>query len=194
MEKPITGIIPTENDGEKGIRKEMKVQKQERETKEKVRKKSRGSRSAAKEDDIKIIGDGLVVKRISLKECIIYMIFLTLFITMVSMGRTYGEYNYYAADSIKKALEGDRTTKYFAEVSNIEDFWTYTIEEFIPNLLVEEFDNGEWIANPQQRYMVAETNLLMGGFRIGQKRVAPEKCKVPAALEKSFDYCYPPYS
>jgi len=42
--------------------------------------------------------------------------------------------------------------------------------------------------------MVAETNLLMGGFRIGQKRVAPEKCKVPAALEKSFDWCYPPYS
>jgi len=143
MEKLVTGIIPSDNNGEKVARKEIKLQKQEREEKEKDQKKSVGSRSAEKDEDIKIIGDGFVVKRVSLKECIIYTIFLILFITMVSMGRTYGEYNYYAGDSIKKALEGDRTTKYFAEVGNIEDFWTYTIEEFIPNLLVEEFDNGE---------------------------------------------------
>jgi len=119
---------------------------------------------------------------------------MALFLAMVILGRSYGEFNYHVCASIREILEGERSTKYFEEVGNVEDFWIYIIEEFIPNILIEEYDNGKEITDPYKRYYVAETNLLMGGFRIGQKRVAPQKCKVPDVLKNSFHWCYPEYS
>lgn len=193
LETNITSVIPSENDVREVSKKKNEDQKGEEEEKQNTSRKLRSGNEDKRQDDIKVIGDDLVIKRFRLHECIIYCIFVAIFIVMVILGRTYGEFSFYVGDSIADALEGDRTTKYFNEVSNIEDFWVYTIEEFIPNILVEEFDNGEEITDPHKRYFVAGTNLLMGGFRIGQKRVAPEKCKVPKDLEKSFEWCYPPY-
>lgn len=190
LETNITSVIPTGDNVPDEVKQKKANLKVDREEKQQAREILDG----VKNDDINVIGSDFVIKRYSLNECLIYCIFMIFFLVMVMLGRTYGEFNYYTADSIAKALEGDRTTKYFAEVSNIEDFWTYTIEEFIPNILVEDYDNGESIDDPQKRYFVAETNLLMGGFRIGQKRVSPEKCDVPEALKKSFYWCYPSYS
>jgi len=119
---------------------------------------------------------------------------MCLFVAMVILARSYGEFNYHTCASIKIALEGERSTKYFEEVGNVEDFWIYIIEEFIPNILIEEYDNGKEITDPYKRYYVADTNLLMGGFRMGQKRVAPQKCMVPDLLKKSFYWCYPRYT
>jgi len=191
LEKNITSVIPTgDNEPKELIQKKSKPESSEVEKKPDVQE----NHERVQNDDIKVIGDDFVIKRYSLNECVIYCIFMIFFLVMVTIGRTYEEFNYYTADSIAKALEGDRTTKYFAEVSKVEDFWTYTIEEFIPNILFEDYDNGEPIEDPHKKYFVAETNHLMGGFRIGQKRVSPEKCNVPKALKKSFDWCYPPYS
>lgn len=155
---------------------------------------SDSSRRSSSNKDHTVVGDGLVIKKFKLYECILYCVFMILFLAMVTLGRSYGEFNYHASASIEEALEGDRSTKYFAEISNPEDFWTYVIEEFIPNILVEEYDNGEEITDPLKRYYVAETNLLMGGFRIGQKRVAPQKCTVPDEVKNSFHWCYPAYT
>jgi len=155
---------------------------------------SNSSKNSGINNNSEVVGDGLIIKKFKLTDCIIYCIFMCIFVAMVILGRSYNEYNYHVCNSIKEALEGDRTTKYFEEVGNVEDFWIYIIEEFIPNILIEEYDNGEEISDPKKRYYVAETNLLMGGFRIGQKRVAPQKCKVPNELKNSFHWCYPEYS
>jgi len=155
---------------------------------------SNSSKNSDINNNSEIVEDGLIIKKFKLTDCIIYCIFMGIFVAMVILGRSYNEYNYHVCNSIKEALEGDRTTKYFEEVGNVEDFWIYIIEEFIPNILIEEYDNGDEISDPKKRYYVAETNLLMGGFRIGQKRVAPQKCKVPDELKNSFHWCYPEYS
>jgi len=167
---------------------------------EKKKEKSDDTRSKSprwstnERGDIEVAGGNIIIRRFDLFDCIFYCIFMFVFLVMITLMRSHGSNNFFAGYSIEQALEGDRTTKYFAEVRNIEDFWEYTIQEFLPNLLVEEFDNGEEISDPYKRYYVAETNLLMGGFRIGQKRVAPEKCEVPDVFKESFTLCYPAYS
>jgi len=110
------------------------------------------------------------------------------------LGRTNGEHNYYVTQALRNTLAGGEQD--FMSIGSKDDLWTYIVSDLMPAILEDEWtNNGNAGPLESGKNMVGGTNILIGGWRLNQKRVAAaEDCEVAPHLAHFVKICYPQYS
>lgn len=134
----------------------------------------------------------------SIKECIIYFIFIIVFAAMCMTGRTYDSHNFWISNQLRLSLEGGVYTdnldqgRLFADTTRKKDVELYVKQILMPLLYINETTSGKAI-NEEQYNFVLDQNKLLGGMRITMIRMNEEECLFKG-LTAAFTPCYPEYS
>lgn len=126
-------------------------------------------------------------KSFKLVECIVYFVFLAIFMNMSFLGRTKNAQNYWISTETRNVLyleDGD--------LKSTPDIYSYLYETILPSLLPETDAKGNELPDIEKHFVNGNSK-LMGGIRFQTRRVKSVKCNIPKA-KSLFDRCYPDYS
>jgi len=126
-------------------------------------------------------------KSFKLYECLVYFVFLAIFMSMSFLGRTKSSQNYWISTQTRNLLwleDGDLVTT--------PDIYSYVYETVLPTLLPETDALGNELPDIEKHFVNGNAK-LMGGIRFQTRRVKSVKCNIPRG-KALFDRCYPDYS
>jgi len=140
------------------------------------------------------------VVRTTVRELVLYLIFLGVIVTMIFGGTSPYRYGY--TNMMRQHLEK------FEEVKQVPDLWQFLLEEWVPALYNEEWYNAGDIPElacpdgttgaPCKRSVqdknVLYDNKLLGVARIRQLRLKNDSCSVHPVFKSNIKVCYSAYN
>nr|CAD7449563.1 unnamed protein product [Timema bartmani] len=125
--------------------------------------------------------------QLSLKELIIYVIFLIVF-NIVALGMMSITYYYYT-----KVLMGLFVESSFKDIKTMADFWNYVESPLIDGLFWDVWYNDQAITSKEDRNILYE-NRMLGIPRMRQVKVRNNSCTVHDEFRRTFSTCYDYFS
>ena len=133
-------------------------------------------------------------KKEKIREIILYMCFLVVFITSSNIQRDVEDAHYYAGTVKNVILHREFPTRPYAirfgNISSHSNFWDFLEEVVPPMLFQEKWYNGESFDGAAAGQVLL-ANRLVQAPRLRQVRTSPKICNAPARLEAYISECYP---
>eukprot|EP00742_Colponemidia_sp_Colp-10_P006185 GILJ01006622.1.p1 GENE.GILJ01006622.1~~GILJ01006622.1.p1 ORF type:complete len:699 (+),score=133.59 GILJ01006622.1:81-2177(+) len=146
-----------------------------------------------------------IQNRYLVKDMIVYLIFLA-FLLGYDLSAGSSVLSAYSLGSALKQtflgvpipLADSRVPKYFSDIQNYDDLWTWIDGAFYPTVYPTTAYNGDTLSSSEQTYLANSANRLLWGVRFRQVRVKSGSCQVPSRILDEalvgFDYnCAPSY-
>ncbi|XP_072051319.1 polycystin-2-like isoform X2 [Amphiura filiformis] len=132
--------------------------------------------------------------RTTLRELIIYLVFLTV-LCIMTFGMTDSTMYYYTKVMSELFLDSPfpDTKNTFRGMTTMMDFWRFTQGPMLDGLYWETWYNDQNVTGEQLGYIFYE-NKLLGVPRIRQVKVHNQSCTVHSDFEDNIRQCYAPYS
>jgi len=138
-------------------------------------------------DQLKEPGPPKESKSFKLYECIVYFVFLAIFMNMSFLGRTKNAQNYWISTQTKNLLNLED-----GDLQSTSEIYSYLYETVLPSLLPETDALGNELPDIEKHFVNGNAK-LMGGIRFQTRRVKDLTCNIPRG-KALFDRCYPDYS
>lgn len=132
----------------------------------------------------------------TLREGVMYAIFLCIFMLITLLGPNGGEATFYYTNRLKEFFGGEfrpsdvpNWDKTFEDIVTPEDVWYFIEGPMHAGLFQNTWYNG-MDYNEEEKGMILSYNRLLGGARLRQVRVQPDSCQVRDEYKSIIKFCY----
>ncbi|CAH8864327.1 unnamed protein product [Trichobilharzia szidati] len=132
----------------------------------------------------------------TLRELILYVIFLTLLLIIALMSLNSLAYFYYTSIYnlfILSKNPADDNTRPFQSIKDQTSMWAYIKGQLLDSLYWDTWYN-QLNVSINERGFIGHDNKILGVPRLRQLRVDPSKCKTQSTMRTVIQKCYPAYS